>query len=101
MDRARTRAQCVDERLPRWAKAGVFGCAAREYHLDVGARLRGRGRNDCAQWRPTCCCCSTDEKCDTACPHRAMLTYRDGGGDPQNQQWMTPVESTRSMPTRM
>ena len=39
------RAQCVDECLSGWTKTGVLGGAAGEYHLDVGARLRGRGRS--------------------------------------------------------
>jgi hypothetical protein len=83
---ADSRAQGVYERVSRGAKAGVLGGATREYHLEVGARLCGRGRNGCAQRRQTCCC--NNEYRGMACPHRAMLTYRDDGGNPKNQQAM-------------
>ena len=40
---AESRAQRVHECLSRWTNTGWLGGAAGEYHLDVGARLRGRG----------------------------------------------------------
>jgi hypothetical protein len=83
---ADSRAQRVHECLSCWTDTGILGGAAREYHLDVGAGLRGRGRNGCAQRRPNCCC--SNEYSGVACPHRAMLTYRDDGGNPKNQQPM-------------
>ena len=82
------RAQRVHERLPRWTNTGVLGGTAREYHVDVGAGLRGRERNGCDQRRPACCRRRTNDKNHMACPHRAMLTHRDDGGDPKNQQPM-------------
>ena len=85
------RAQRVHECLSCRTNTGVLGGAAREYHLEVGAGLRGRERNGCAQRRPTCCGRSTNENSDMACLHRAMLTYRDDGGDPKNQQPMNPA----------
>ena len=83
---ADSRAQRVHECLSCWTNTGILGGAAREHHLEVGAGLRGRGRNGCAQGRPTCCC--SNEYSGVACPHRAMLTYRDDGGNPKNQQRM-------------
>ena len=75
-------AQRVHKCLPGWPDTGVLGGAAGEYHLDVGARLRERGRNGCAQRHPTCNRRRTNEHSDTACPHGVMLTYRVDGGDP-------------------
>ena len=48
---------------------GWLGGAAGEYHLDVGARLRGRGWRWCAQQRPTCQRHSTNDNNDMAFPH--------------------------------
>jgi hypothetical protein len=81
-------AQRVHECLSCWTKTGVLGGAAREYHLDVGAGLRGRGLKGCAQRRQTCGCRSTNENSNMACPHGAMLTYRDEGGHQNNEQPM-------------
>jgi len=74
-------AQRVHECLSGWTNTGVLGGAAREYHLDVGAGLRGRGRKRRAQERRACDRRSTNEHGNIACPHSAMLTYREDGGD--------------------
>jgi hypothetical protein len=78
---ADSRAQRVHECLSGWTNTGVLGGTAREYDLDVGAGLRGRGRKRRAQERRTCDRRSTNEHGNIACPHSAMLTYREGGGD--------------------
>ena len=80
--RADSRAQRVHECLSRGTNTGILGGAAREHHLDVRARLRGREQNRRAQRCPACDRRSTSEHGNTACPHRAMLTYRgDDGSD--------------------
>ena len=86
--RADSRAQRVHKSLSGWTNTRWLRGTAREDHLDVGARLRGRGRNGCAQQRPTCYCRSTNEHGDMAFPHQAMLTYRDDVGDTNNQRLM-------------
>ena len=66
---ADSRAQRVHECLSCRTNTGFLGGAAGEYHLDVGARLRGRGWDGCAQQRPTCQRHSTNDNNDMACPH--------------------------------
>ncbi|MDT5366666.1 MAG: hypothetical protein QOC62_1097 [Mycobacterium sp.] len=82
------RAKRVHECLSGWTKTGVLGGAAGEYHLDVGARLRGRGRSGCAQRRPAGYRRSTNEHSDLARPHGVMLTYRDHVGHSKGQRSM-------------
>jgi hypothetical protein len=84
---ADSRAQRVHKCLSGWTNT-ILGGAAGEYHLDVGTRLRGRGRNGCAQRRPTCYRRSTNEYSDMACPHAVMLTYRDECGYLKRQRPM-------------
>ena len=88
---ADSRAQRVHKSLSGWTDTRWLRGTAREDHLDVGARLRRRGRNGCAQRRPTCYCRSTNEHGDMVSPHRAMLTYRDADGDSKNQRLMNAV----------
>jgi hypothetical protein len=78
---AGSRAQRVHECLSGGTNTGCLGGAAGEYHLDVGARLRGRGRYRRAQLRPTRCRSSTNEPRNIARSHCAMLTHRGGDGD--------------------
>ena len=66
---AESRAQRVHECLSRRTNTGWLGGAAGEYHLDVGARLRGSGWDGCTQQRPTCQRHSTNDNNDMACPH--------------------------------
>ena len=73
--RADSCAQRVHKSFSGWTETGCLGGTAREDHLDVGARLRGRGRNGCAQRRQTRYCRGTNEYGDIASPHGAMLTY--------------------------
>jgi hypothetical protein len=80
--RSHPRAQRVYECLSCRTDTRCLGGAAGEYHLDVGARLRGRRWHGCAHQRPSCCRDNTRENSDMAGLHGPMLTYRDGWGDP-------------------
>jgi hypothetical protein len=46
------RAQRIDKTLTNAADARRFGSASGEYHLDIGARVGGRGGDGCDQKRP-------------------------------------------------
>ncbi len=63
------RAQRVHKCLPCWTNTGFLGGTAGEYHLDVGARLRGSGWDGCAHQRGTRPQHNTNDNNDMTCPH--------------------------------
>ena len=66
---AESRAQRVHECLSRRTNTGWLGGAAGEYHLDVGAGLRGSGWEWCAHQRGTRPQHNAKENSDMVCPH--------------------------------
>jgi hypothetical protein len=73
------RAQRIDKILTNAADAGRFGSASGEYHLDIGARVGGRGGDGCDQKRPHGGHGGNQETTEGMRLHIAILSRADNG----------------------